>query len=146
MKDALYACSPYKATSEASCGVSSRAGVQYLGLRERLAVFQSLREAQSRASFRAERETYDETCEVILVLLHEPEELFEDVMPVLYEPLSTVNVVNSGFRRTLAVVLLHVLNAVAAASMASFVSARPISGIVPSSSSVAGSARDVLCA
>jgi hypothetical protein len=40
---------------------------------------------------------------------------------------------------TFAVVLLHVLNALAAASMASFVSDRPISGIVPSSSSVAGS-------
>lgn len=36
-------------------------------------------------------------------------------------------------------VLLHVVNALAAASIASFVSDRPISGIVPSSSLVAGS-------
>lgn len=41
--------------------------------------------------------------------------------------------------RTFAVVLLHVLNALEAASIASFVSDMPISGTVPSSFSVAGS-------
>ena len=41
--------------------------------------------------------------------------------------------------RALAVVLLHVLNALLAAAIASLVSAKPISGIDPSSSAVAGS-------
>lgn len=46
-----------------------------------------------------------------------------------------------GAARTFALVLLHVLNAADAASMACLVSARPISGMVPSSSAVAGSGR-----
>jgi hypothetical protein len=41
--------------------------------------------------------------------------------------------------QTFAVVLLHEANALEAASIASFVSSRPISGTVPSSSFVAGS-------
>ena len=51
---------------------------------------------------------------------------------------STQNL-NASKRHTSAVVLLHVLKATSAASMARFVSATPISGTVPNSSSLAGS-------
>jgi hypothetical protein len=61
-------------------------------------------------------------------------------MPVLRGEISpTLKVRSQNHLLTLAVVLLHDGNAFAAASMASLVSVKPISGTDPSSSAVAGS-------
>lgn len=68
------------------------------------------------------------------------EEFHQNIVAVLREAMSVGK--HMGLNRhvyTLAVVLLHVLNAASAASMAPFVSATPISGTVPNSSPVAGS-------
>ena len=75
------------------------------------------------------------------MLLHEVEEFYEDIMAVL----QTMNISicvgqKEACSHTFAVVLLHAGKALCAASMASLVSSRPISGTVPSSSLVAGSA------
>lgn len=76
-----------------------------------------------------------------MVLIHQCEELEEDVVSVLpVEMLGRMMAYSRyHFKHAFAVVLLHAGNAFAAASIASLVSAKPISGTVPSSSRVAGS-------
>ena len=76
-----------------------------------------------------------------MVLLHKSIEFEEDVVDAINDAqqgrVQRVHAIDS-YGPTFVVVLLHVVNALAAASIASFVLDRPISGIVPSSSLVAG--------
>lgn len=82
--------------------------------------------------------THNDTSEVIFVLLHQTVKLHENVVTLLPQ-WSEIEMLFKVWNSTLAVVLPHVTKARAAASIASFVSSRPMSGTVPSFSPVAGS-------
>ena len=88
--------------------------------------------------------THDKTRKIIRVLLHERIHLHEDVVSLLHGAWVGKHVmVDKCKRHTFAEVLLQVLNAFDAASIACLVSSNPISGTVPNSSSVAGSVRPI---
>ena len=78
-----------------------------------------------------------------MVLLHQSEELDQQVMAMLHAEYTeldrNIECCMKSLQHTLAVVVLQAGKAFAAASIASFVSANPISGIVPSSSLLKGS-------
>lgn len=87
--------------------------------------------------------THDNSCQVLVVFSHKVVQFPQDVVSRLMSEVASGKYPRVGpynvTARTLAVVLDQVLKARAAASMASLVSATPISGTVPRKSSLAGS-------